>query len=836
MSTLFEQSETKAGQLRPYQQDVAVRGRLQMAKGYRRGIIQGETGSGKTYVIAHLAQLAVAKGKRVLILADRRRLVRQMGGTLSVFGVRYGVIMAEESGRLHEDCVVASRDTLAAWNRYGRDPIPFDLILIDECFPAGTLIDGRPIESIRVGDEVTCFDPATKGVTRRRVTHTFKRPAPETMVSISAAGRRLLTTPNHPVLTTRGWVNACDIEVGDIVYGLFSDVYRAEGAVSREVQPRGEEAVLLARMLRGMEDTASAGDVCGVRCGIHGGEEGSSLAGEGGTAGVLLDSLHEGVLRPSVGGEPGCDESEVRFGPHEGEQSDVAAGGPGEGFRVDAADGTQADNSRRQRTRSYRAREIAFRVHGALPGRGADGRAGARLPDELQARFGGPGREAGNRDRRRQSQVAEGEGGGRPQRGVLERARVDSVTVLQRGSSGGPGALCPDGQVYNLEVEGFHTYVADGFAVHNCHKAMGEVYQSLLALYPNTYVIGFTATPARGDGKALGSFFHWIECTVPASQLIREGWLIKPEVYAPLELATQRKKGATTKGLAGDPVQHWKRHAEGLPTIAFAGNVGESIALRDRFNEAGIPAEHVDGTDEDGSREAKYERLQNGRTLVLCSVDLLIEGVDFPGVSAAILWRKFGSLVQYRQGCGRIMRPAKGKTRAVVLDHAGAAGVHGLPGDDVEWSLDENSTVDGRRKKAVEEGRQDVVVVCHACGLAFSGEPQCPACGWKPKHKSKPSAPKQIHEARDEVLSRYEGDAANHVNSEARQRHWASCLYIAAARKAPLGAAAAMFTKKFGVPPWTCGVKPLPGGRGDWKRPVVEVFPQFDKGAANAQR
>jgi DNA repair protein RadD len=260
------------------------------------------------------------------------------------------------------------------------------------------------------------------------------------------------------------------------------------------------------------------------------------------------------------------------------------------------------------------------------------------------------------------------------------------------------------------------------------------------------------------------------------------------------------------------------------------------MALRDRFNQAGITAEHVDGSCSEDDREGKYERLQNGKTQILCSIDLLIEGVDFPGVSAAILWKRFGSLVQYRQACGRIMRPAPGKTRAVVLDHAGAAGVHGLPGDDVEWSLDENSTVDARRKKALKDGKSETVVMCHQCGLMFSGEPRCPACGWKPKHKSKPAAQKDVQQARDEVLSRYESGNADKIVAETRQRHWMSCLYITAARNSVLGAAAALFSKKFGVPPWSCGVKPLPSDRGDWKRPIVEVFPQFNKrGAGNVQ-
>jgi Rad3-related DNA helicase len=35
--------------------------------------------------------------------------------------------------------------------------------------------------------------------------------------------------------------------------------------------------------------------------------------------------------------------------------------------------------------------------------------------------------------------------------------------------------VCPDGYVYNLEVRGIHTYVANGFVVHNCHDAPDEL-------------------------------------------------------------------------------------------------------------------------------------------------------------------------------------------------------------------------------------------------------------------------------------------------------------------------------------------------------------------------
>jgi DNA repair protein RadD len=373
----------------------------------------------------------------------------------------------------------------------------------------------------------------------------------------------------------------------------------------------------------------------------------------------------------------------------------------------------------------------------------------------------------------------------------------------------------------------------DLILIDECHKVMGKTYLNILSGYPDAFVIGFTATPARNDGKSLGDFFQWIECTVPASQLIREGWLIKPEVYAPLELAERRKKGDPTKGMAGDPVSHWRRHADRLPTIAFSNSLGESNGLCERFTQAGIPAETIEASTPDDERDAKFKRLQRGENLILCSVGLLIEGVDIPEVSAAILWKKFGSLVQYRQGCGRIMRPANGKTRAVVLDHAGAAGIHGLPGDDVEWSLDLTSSVDNRRKKAIEDGKAEATIFCKACGMAFSGQKNCPSCGWAAPRANKPPKPATAtYEARDEVLSRFEADHNDSRRRETMLRDWRSFICIAIAKGAKAGMAAAMFQKKHKIAPWVAGVSPLPDGSSGWKAPASYAFPSFVRGKA----
>ena len=176
------------------------------------------------------------------------------------------------------------------------------------------------------------------------------------------------------------------------------------------------------------------------------------------------------------------------------------------------------------------------------------------------------------------------------------------------------------------------------------------------------------------------------------------------------------------------------------------------------------------------------------------------------------------------------MRPHPGKLRAVVLDHSGAAGVHGLPGDDIEWSLDGDSTVDSRRKDAIESGQLAKPIVCLNCGLVYSATPACPSCGFAPRSKEKPrAAAKALHEARDEVLTRYEGTGKTDQSAEKRQRHWTSLMFLTASTNRTLGAAAAMFSKKWGIAPWKAGVSPIPNGQGDWQQKTADVFPQFQR-------
>lgn len=121
--------------LRDYQRDLLARTAVAIRE-HRRVCVQAPTGAGKTTIFAVLIAAAVAAGLRVLVLATRTRLVRQIHDRLDSIGVRHGVIAASLPGLTgwSQLVQVASVDTL--YRRCIADakmPLPSaDVVVFDE--------------------------------------------------------------------------------------------------------------------------------------------------------------------------------------------------------------------------------------------------------------------------------------------------------------------------------------------------------------------------------------------------------------------------------------------------------------------------------------------------------------------------------------------------------------------------------------------------------------------------------------------------------------------------------------------------------------------------------
>ena len=186
--------------------------------------------------------------------------------------------------------------------------------------------------------------------------------------------------------------------------------------------------------------------------------------------------------------------------------------------------------------------------------------------------------------------------------------------------------------------------------IDEAHIQRAEIMGNLPAGVP---VLGLTATPL-----ASGMAQHWqvMVSQVTTRELINADHLVDVEVLTHDE-----------DDLAA-PVRHWTEHADGRPTIGFAGSCEAAFTLADALPGPWEVCWHGDSAIE---RRTKVDGFRAGRLQGLLSVDALGRGLDVPGIGCLLACRPLRSLSTWLQQLGRVMRPAPGKGPALVLDCAG---------------------------------------------------------------------------------------------------------------------------------------------------------------------
>lgn len=95
------------------------------------------------------------------------------------------------------------------------------------CFPASSLIltpaGWKPINEFERGDSVISLNVASLSLSICSVTKRLDHPAaPIIQIETDLGIRSVFTTPNHPFLTKRGWIQAGQLEHGDLLVGLHT--------------------------------------------------------------------------------------------------------------------------------------------------------------------------------------------------------------------------------------------------------------------------------------------------------------------------------------------------------------------------------------------------------------------------------------------------------------------------------------------------------------------------------------------------------------------------------------------------------------------------------------
>jgi hypothetical protein len=256
---------------------------------------------------------------------------------------------------------------------------------------------------------------------------------------------------------------------------------------------------------------------------------------------------------------------------------------------------------------------------------------------------------------------------------------------------------------------------ADWIEFDECHHGVSRTWRPVVEAQPNALVLGLTATPQRGDGKALDVFDELV-VGAQYSELLGLGRIVPVKTYRPDEFL-----GAD---FAQDPVDAWIAHSEGKRGFAFCRSVEAAKEMATAMTARSVRAVCVEGGMTDAERGRAIDAFRAGKLDCLTNVHILTEGVNIPEAVVCMLASSPQHAGTMMQRGGRVLRAAPGKRYAILIDLPGCthADMHGSLVSDREYALE------GRAIKAVGESLKN----CMGCQLTVPGAcRECPECGYK---------------------------------------------------------------------------------------------------------
>lgn len=303
------------------------------------------------------------------------------------------------------------------------------------------------------------------------------------------------------------------------------------------------------------------------------------------------------------------------------------------------------------------------------------------------------------------------------------------------------------------------------------HLSRSNSWMKVLDYY-NTYVVGFTATPERLDGKPLGDIYDELITGVSVKWLIENKCLAPYEYYAPTAVETEGlrvqygdyvikdlEQLMADRAIYSDVLKSWERIAKNEKTIAYCVSVKHAKETAEMFSAAGYPAVEIDGGTPPKQRAKIMQNFREGKITVLCNVGIISEGVSIDDVSCCLLLRPTESLALYWQQGMRCMRYQPGKI-AKIIDCVGNYSRNPLFDADVEWSL----TRSVKKKPKINAEGDFYIRTCEKCYKVFKTAPVCPYCGHEYALK-----PREIKAHKDIELARISAEKAEEAERIRKQ-------------------------------------------------------------------
>ena len=640
-ATVLERLSRFSRTLRDYQAEGLAAG---MANPY--GLFWWPTGSGKTTLFSALAtcydlQTLILTHRRELLYQLQRELQEMTGREIGIVGDGHWQPRRWTVGIVNSFMTDDDLDRKSEVQQYLAS---VEHLIADECFPAGTMVGSQRIEDIVVGDLVPSFDPQTLELSYKRVVRTFRSRC-QALVRIRAGGQIVVCTPGHPFWTKRGWVPAWALREYDMVCYTMWDGRKNSDQVPL-VRESGHDHWQQSSCSLSKTRTSLL-QSCLFRC-------------------LSIETKFRNHVQ---------DQSQVRIRPNEAQQSDDETRSSGACDHNFEAYGLETTNSRRQWSSVAGASEnFGIGVELGNRSRGSNQTSNRWLSIALQDRYCKSVVEDRDRSRWEFASCNQSESSRQTKNRVLDFTRVDRVEILEPGSDGEFGGLCPGGEVFNLELEDQHTYLANGFGVHNCHHLGASSWWKIAHACSNTRARhGFSGTCFRTDNADLHLLANTgdVISRYTTSQMIEWGWLSRPHIYmpevgGPVCYSTDWRV-VEKEALANNDARNstgcqfiYDRYNRGDQILAMVRLVPHGHAIKDMLTHAfGISQRdirYMSGSNCTPAREKALADFRYGRFPILIGTSIYNEGIDLPMVGAGVNFAGGLGDIATVQRLGRVIR------------------------------------------------------------------------------------------------------------------------------------------------------------------------------------
>jgi len=234
-------------------------------------------------------------------------------------------------------------------------------------------------------------------------------------------------------------------------------------------------------------------------------------------------------------------------------------------------------------------------------------------------------------------------------------------------------------------IEEFDKNEFDYIIYDEVHHVVADTGKKIFEYFEPEFILGLTATPERMDNK---NVFELFDQNVPFELRLRDA--INNDLVVPFHYYgirdqlvdySSKDKMVIAKAIAEqnniefikDQIEKHRKPGEKLKCIAFCTNIQSCKLMAEELYEEGYHTISLTGVNDTGVRIKAFKDLQDDNNLleIICTVDILNEGVDIPQVNMVLFLRPTESQTIFIQQLGRGLRKYPGKDHVTVLDFIG---------------------------------------------------------------------------------------------------------------------------------------------------------------------